>query len=342
MTCSSDKSLILIDWDECMSPIDLCGIFLRGSDINRFHKSKKDQKKRIEKVKTKIQQKLDLGRKHPMSKWCDMNQVSKNPESIRKAIGLTSTKLEPKYTRRYISFVRHCLLPNKHIICSLEKLIKNYKIMILTNGRIFCFVRCLFYHKFPNNEDGKYINRFLKLFDFQIYGDKCIEICARPSVREYLPYRCIYKYDSSLKPKDKGLREFIKNRNRKYKIGETDRYLELTKFYDSHISDNKSIFIFKDLLKDKDYKKFKTILYFDDNLWLPNNSELKQIHKYSYWINKDLNNTKLEYVSASVKTPKFVCFDVPKKSIGLSIFKTQKKFLNLIEKTLEHTFKKNL
>ena len=66
--------------------------------------------------------------------------------------------------------------------------------------------------------------------------------------------------------------------------------------FDSHISEDKSIFIFKDLIKDKDFKNYENILYFDDNLFLPNNSELKQLHKYSYWINKNLNNTDIDLI----------------------------------------------
>ena len=309
----SKDSLLLIDWDECMSPICMYTALIRASVIPAFHESKQKINTDIEKANVKFKQKLDMGNRHPMSKWCTLNNVPKEPNEIRKALGLTSSNMEPKYTKKYVSFIKYCVLPNNHIISALEILIKTRKIIILTNGRTNNFIRGLFYHKFPNTEDGKYINRFLRLFDCQVYGNDCIEICSRPGVTEYVTHRCMYKYDSSLNPTDKGLREFYKTKNRQFNIGETTRYLVLTKAFNSHISEDKSIFIFKDLIKDKEFKKYKTILYFDDNLCLPSDSKMKKVREYSYWLNKNLPHKKMEYHSASLKTPKFACFDVPKK-----------------------------
>ena len=61
---------------------------------------------------------------------------------------------------------------------------------------------------------------------------------------------------------------------------------------------------------------------------------MKKVREYSYWLNKNLPHKKMEYHSASLKTPKFACFDVPKKKTGLNLFKTQKEFLELINYTI--------
>ena len=104
----SKDSLLLIDWDECMSPICMYTALIRASVIPAFHESKQKINTDIEKANVKFKQKLDMGNRHPMSKWCTLNNVPKEPNEIRKALGLTSSNMEPKYTKKYVSFIKYC------------------------------------------------------------------------------------------------------------------------------------------------------------------------------------------------------------------------------------------
>ena len=211
----NSETLLCFDFDECLSPTDFYKIFLRGSnfinELLRFRIPHMTNNK-ISETKLKYEsefletfKKLKSKNRDKYQSYCEKYSLTNNdPLKLKNKVGLTHNNMDDVldlYNEdAYLDFLEMFIIPNENIINDLELLLKEgFRIIILTNGRCFTFIRNFFYNKFKdydNAENTRPLLRFIRLFDSA--NDNHIRICGIGGITNYVNQRCIFSFNSKL------------------------------------------------------------------------------------------------------------------------------------------------
>ena len=227
------KTLLVIDFDECLAKVDFYNLLLRGSEyiLKLLYEAKGltldddtgEEKREIdEKVMNYLDSTFKIVNKlaaadsefnaflsgasesstfiSALMKRLNRSELSAEQRlGIRflNKVGLVNDSAEPQYSADFLEFLEKFVIPDAFIVEKLHELLGlRYKIMILTNGRCITFIRYLFNHVIEDLRETNYpLFRFLGLFDAR-RGENHISICAYVGISTRIPKRVLFSFDS--------------------------------------------------------------------------------------------------------------------------------------------------